>query len=148
MNIERLSLEDIIGKLARRLDRLETGGKPLVDLSARAFVSVPLTAGTEVTLAATLAWNDLTVQSNPNGIPYFVLYVDNDETAAYRWPAGTSLSAGQNNLTFDWFMDDLDLESNNNRSRVYIRIKNNDSGSHTYYLHLRWVYIGASSGSS
>lgn len=144
----RPDLEDIIAGLARRISKLETGGKPVTGLSAQSFVSVPLTAGNEVTLAATLAWNDTSVPVNPNGIPYLAVYVDNDENPAYLWPAGSSMSAGQKNMTFDWFLNYEDLDNNSNRSQVYVRIKNNDSGSHTYYLHIQWVYTNASSGSS
>lgn len=146
--INNRTLNDYLNDLTNRISRLETGGRPISAISDLAWADIPLTAGADITgLAATLSWSNPNILVNPSGIPYISIYVDTDDDPAYLWPSGVSLSAGQKNLQFDWFMSLYDLQNDTNESRVRIYLKNNDSNSHTYYFYLRWLYVAGGSGS-
>jgi hypothetical protein len=147
--IQRKQLEDIIINMERRLARLETGGRPMAGLSGDATGTFALAGNTaQDNIAITLAWDDPDIQAQPKGDPYITIYVDTDNDSAYEWPYGASLSAGQKNMEIEMFKNWLYLKNNPNQSRVSMRIANRDSGSHTYYLHVAWVYLKGASGSA
>jgi len=147
--IEEKEIWDYIGALKQRIDRLETGGKPMIGRSGIGGALIELDPSEEIgSIAATLSWNETDVVVTPNGIPYFAIFVDNDNDPAYLWPSGVSLSSGQKNLEFDWFLDADDFDSNGNRTRVRVRMKNNDGSAHDYYFYVIWTYMKGGSGSS
>lgn len=140
--------EDTIIQILRRIKRLETGAKPAVGISGRGSTgALVVGAGADLTgLAVTLSWVDTNVLVNPGAMAYVEVYVDNDNNPAYQWPSGVSLSSGQKNLQFDQFMDGAFLASDPNKSRWRAYLKNLDSGSHTYYIYITFVYNTGGSG--
>lgn len=142
------TISDILADLSRRVDNLETGGKPIVDLTSRASASFTLASGADTTLAVTLSWTDSTVTTYPKGLPHFSLYIDNDDNGAYFYPDGVSLSSGQLDTFVYWQLDDNDQKSNQYRSRAVYYIRNDDSVSHDYYFYVRWLYVTGGASSS
>lgn len=147
--VERKKLEDIVVDLMKRLRRLETGGKPLAGNSNPAQGTIPLSAGGDITgVSATLAWVNANVQAVLGAVPYFKIYVDNNNNDSYLWPSGVSLSAGQRNLTLVPFLDLDHLQDSPYQARFRLYMKNNDGSAHTYYLTVGWTYSTGGSGSA
>lgn len=147
--IEIKTIKDHLVDIHRRISKLESGAKPNVGIANRGSTgAINLTAGADITgLAATLTWNNTDVQSVIGAVPYISIYVDNDLTAAYMWPSGVSLSAGQKNLYVVGFMDDTHLASNPTSARYRLYLKNNDSSTHNYYVYINFTYAKGGSGS-
>lgn len=149
ITVTQPELSDILAQLSRRIDTLETGGKPMLGLTASGSLSITLAAGVDSTaIGSTISWTNPNVTAPMNGIPYLALYVDTDNVATHLWPVGTSLTSGQRNVDFRWFLDQRYLSQFNNQTRTRIYLKNNDSGSHTYYLYIQWIFMQGGSGSS
>jgi hypothetical protein len=147
--VDNKKLEDIIIDLARRLRRLETGGKPLAGNSTPASGLIALAAGADITgLAATLSWVNPNVRAVMGAVPYFKIYVDNDNNDAYLWPSGASLSSGQKNLEVVPFLDLDYLQDFPYQARFRMYMKNRDSGAHNYYVYVGWTYSTGGSGSA
>lgn len=72
---------------------------------------------------------------------FFSFYVDTNGNAAYLYPGGASLSAGQKDLDLQWSFDYL-LSSDAIGKRVAkITIINNDASAHEYFLSAKWYGI-------
>lgn len=141
------TLSDYIAGLKKRIDRLESGGKPLAGLSPSATASFTLAGGVSANdIAVTLAWTNADVITNPKGDPNFTIYVDTDNDAAHEWPFGSSLTSGQRNMRFDWFRSWRYLLDNPAKNRAILRISNLDGSSHDYYLHVNWIVLKGGSG--
>jgi hypothetical protein len=148
MKIERKSIEGYIADVNRRVDRIETGSKPMTGMSDTFSDSFIIGAGQwERDLSFNLIWQDPNIQSNPAGQPHFTIYVDTADNELFAWPYGGSLSAGQLNMQFDWFYSWEGLQTFPNRTRATFAIRNNDSTSHTYHFRGSFIYLaGTSSG--
>lgn len=146
--IEKKQIDDYISDISQRLDRLETGGKPITGVSGLATGTFTLAAGEDIDLGAQLEWSNPDITAQPHGVPYLGVYVDTNNDDDFIWPYGSSLSSGQKNVTIIEFMNLFHLKDNPNKSRVLWYFKNNDSSSHTYYIEAQWTYSTGSSGSS
>lgn len=142
-------LEDYIASINRRLNKLETGAKPMVGTSDVGTFSATLGANAALNdVAITLSWDDTDIIANPKGDPIFSIYVDTDNTASFEWPFGSSLTSGQRNLRFQYFRNLAYIQNNPNSTRTTMRLQNLDSSSHTYYVYVMWNYITGGSGSA
>lgn len=147
--IRPIRLDNILADFSRRLSNVETGGRPVVGLSSQASASFTLAAGAQAgAIAATLNWVASDVQTNPGGVPYLALYIDNDNDANYLWPSGGSLTADMEDTRMMFFLDESDLTANNNRCRCRVFVYNGGSSSHDYFLKVKWTYIKGGSSSS
>lgn len=142
-------LPEILAKMSRRIDALETGGKELSGITDEDTASVTLAAGAESTgLTSVLQWADSNVQVNPKGFPSISLYIDTDNDADYFFPHGSSLTSAMRDFDFKYFLDKADLDTNQYQNKARFYLKNNDASQHTYYLKIKWIYLlGGSSGS-
>lgn len=146
MIIKQNNLSDYIVLLSKRIDRLESGGKPMAGTSDVASATIPINAGLSSVLSVTLSWQNTDITASLKGTPEFSVYVDTDNDGDYEWPDGGSLSAGQKNMQLEWFHQLSYNQNNPGKDRIKVKLKNLDSGNHTYYLYVRWVYLtGASS---
>lgn len=69
------------------------------------------------------------------------IYVDTDNDSNYLYPTGASLSSGDLDLNSSW---SIDLENSNDSNGVreaVVAIVNDDSSSHTYYIHAKFYGI-------
>lgn len=138
-------LEEQLGALSRRIENLETGAKPLVSVSGEASGNTgSLNQNVQSLLTVTLNWVDTDEVTNPHGVPYIQVYVDNDNDTTYALPGGTNVDETKHKII--WHLVQEDIEGNPNRCRLRIYILNQDTNPHTYYVHVQWTYVTASSG--
>lgn len=140
-------LNDILADLSRRVDNLETGGKPIAKVADEASGSSgSVSAGSQTLFTSTISWSDATVEEALLAIPHWVLYVDTDDDITQQYGGGSNV-AEENHLVLP-YLDQASLEADNFRSRFRLFVQNQDSVAHEYFLHIQFLYISASSGSS
>lgn len=148
VGINRPNLEEILGQILRRLAKLETGARPLAGNSNPATASFTINAGvTQGDIEVTLGWVDPDITANPKGDPMFDIFVDTDNNQNFRYPNGASLSAGQKKMDLEYHRNLSFNTANPGKNKINVKIVNNDSGSHTYYLHVSWILLRAAGGS-
>lgn len=78
-------------------------------------------------------------------IPRLLTYVDTDNDGSYIWPLGGSLSAAAVfGIDITIFASKIVLnEVDNEKATIIIKIKNDDSVSHTFYLYADGYYVPA-----
>lgn len=141
-------LEDYIVSINRRLNKLETGSRPMAGITNVGTFSVTLGAGASLSdIAVTLSWTNPDILANPMGHPLFSIYVDTDNVGSSEWPFGSALNSGQRNLRFQHFLNLAYIQAHPNETRTTMRLVNLDSNSHTYYVYITWNYLTGGSGS-
>lgn len=144
--IVQKEIADYITDISKRVDKLETGGKPITGHSNLAGVSFTLLAGGYATILADLNWNQPGVTQDPHGRLYFTVFVDNNLFYDYIWPYGGLLNAKDHLViaNYDWLSFDAEDFS---ETTVSIYIENRSAISHTYYFYDLFSYLGGQSGS-
>lgn len=147
--LKQKDIWDYIADLSQRVNRLETGGKPIVGLSDPANVSLSADANEIFTnITSTLTWVDTDVNTNPGAVPYFALFIDEDNDPTHIWPSGSGLTAEERLIEVRWFMDLAYLSNNPNQNRVRYVLWNTDSIAHTLHFYTGWTYVKGGSGSA
>lgn len=150
VTIKQKSIIEIISDLSKRLDNLETGGKPLVTNEVPAIpseipVEFTLPADTYATITVTLFWDDANVLANPNGKIYFSFYIDVDNNANNQWPGGNNIDPALHHIS--WFYSfahnyNVDFKE----TIVQILVENLDSISHDYFFYDAFSLFSGQSG--
>jgi len=141
-----VTLNTVLENLSSRLSIVERGIRPNTGLSNEVLKTHVVAAGAEYTAGVlTLSWDDANVKSNPKATPVFEIYVDSDDTAANLYPDGGSLSTALRNFEFIFLQDLIDLTSNPYQNKFVYYIKNNDASQHTYYIHVKMLYLATNS---
>lgn len=137
---------ETIGLLSQRLSILERGIRPMAALSGETLKTHTISAGSEYTAGSILLeWDDTNVKANPKAKPIFEIYVDNDNNAAYLFPNGASLTTALRNFRFEFYQDLIDQDANPYRNKFLYYLKNLDSSQHTYYIHIKFIYLATNS---
>lgn len=78
-------------------------------------------------------------------IPRFDAYVDNDLNGSYLYPSGSGLT--QANVhgidIFHWNSRSIFNQATNEKATAFMVVKNNDAGSHTFYIYMDFYYVPA-----
>jgi hypothetical protein len=104
-------------------------------VSSETTATATITAGSISSLTSTISW----VSPSTNlifSIPFYRIYVDVDNDDDYLWNSGGSLSYGQANLQMSSLF--LDYPTDKTLVKHRIILKNEDTSSHTYYIHMTW----------
>lgn len=137
-------LRDIVD-LERRVRKLETVKQPLggdmvligsSNLATTGLIS--LTAGQEVYFTVTITPEVERVTLYDLAMS---LYVDTDNNSAYLWSSGSSLTSGQKKVKLTHHLDWASSSDTTGVRKYMIALKNEDSGSHNYYLHIKTYNI-------
>lgn len=141
-----MRIEEHIADLHKRIDRLETGGKPITGISGAATGNFTLPGGSSVRFSINLVWSDATITEQPHGKLYFELYVDNDRDDDYRWGWSSTVSSTDHRVIY--YPSEVLLSTNQTENNVIMRVYNETASSHTYYIHTLWTFNKGASGSS
>lgn len=136
---------DYIRELSERVQRLETGGRPIVSVSPPTTIFISsLGAGDFISATGTLSWSTA-IEANPGAVPFYTLFVDAlDDDNIY--PDGANLTSGMRDLTFNIYGNQNYLDQFPNQSPSHIILFNNDSSSHDYWIRQQWTYISGQTG--
>lgn len=143
--IEKKTIEEYIAQLSQRVDRLETGGKPMTGTSPTATGSIVLPAGGQVSLNVTLQWSNSDVQQALVGAPHLAIYVDNDNQGPYSYGVGSAVDYTKHFVFYH--LNNTQLVNNLYTTRVIIFVENQDSVDHEYFFYITWNFVTGASGS-
>lgn len=113
-------------------------GSDLLAIVSSNLASVPtgsIAAGAEVIVTVTLTPSDQIL-----GVwnLFHSFYIDTDNNDNYLYGSGASLTTAQKNLYHEWWYDWGSSNDSIGQRVAYIRIKNNDSSAHSYFLRTKW----------
>ena len=141
-----MTIEERINDISKRIDRLETGGKPITGISGAATGNFTVPGGYNASFSINLVWSDSNVTQQGHGKLYFELYVDNDRDNNSRWGGSNLVSTTDHRVVY--YSSELLLNASQNENNVIMRIYNETASPHTYYIHTLWTFVKGASGSS
>lgn len=144
--LKQKNVWDYIADLNQRVNRLETGGKPIVESNSGGVTPFTLPAGATATVTTTISWADANITAKMMANYYQSFYIGTDNSSAHYWPEGGSIDSSKHHIS--WFYDFVNTNNEDFKETVIkTRVENKDSGSHDYYLRNGYVFIGGQSGS-
>lgn len=139
-----MTIEERINEISKRIDRLETGGKPFTGTIGEVTDdSTSLPPGSQALFTVTVEWSDSDVTETLLATPLLIVYIDTDNDTTYQYGGGSNIDE-ENHIVF-WYVD---TTASSNTSKVLrIFMQNEDTVNHIYYAHASWSYIrGVTSG--